>query len=132
MTLTGNNAYGTFSFVVNPPAGVTGIGLWVDSENGQAQVSPTRMVLVNIVPTNCQPGSAGCPNVSGQSIWQVIGPYLLAAAIILTTVLAVLLLPLPVTVRYVVPIAVVAMLAILLALGFIQTLFLPHGALNAE
>jgi len=62
---------------------------------------------------------------------EIIGPILLMGAFILGAVLLVLLVPIPPWVRFALPIAVVAILILLYALGWITGLFVPGGAFNS-
>ncbi len=128
----GNGLEGTFQFLVNPPPGITGFWLQSYSESNLQQASNASFLWVTITPSNCVAGMAGCPSLSGNNIWEEIGPYLLVIAFILTSLLLVLLVPLPMAIRWGIPIAVVAAAAILLALNIIQPAFVPGGLLNAQ
>lgn len=130
-TVHDNASSATFSFVVDPPAGATAIGIQASGESNEAQSSPVANFLVNIVPQDCAPGAAGCPTTQQSAgIWQEIGPWLLAAGIVLLSLFLVFLPPkLPTWILVVGPIATVVVLILLWSL--ITGAFNPGGALNA-
>ena len=128
-TANGNGLRGTYSFTVNPPAGFTG-GMWVDaqSENQNAQPSNTTYLWISITPADCKPGAPGCPPGSGTlSLWQIIGPLLLSAALVLGGLLAALFVP-GVWTR-VLAIVLPVGLVVLLYLFVYGSAFAPGGAL---
>ncbi len=119
---------GTFSFTVDAPAAYSQ-GFWIaaQSENQEAQPSNVTYLWVSIAATNCKPGSPGCPGASTSlSLWQVLGPALLSAAIILAGLIGALWAP--GYWRYLIAILPVV-LVILLYLFAYTAAFAPGGPL---
>ena len=130
VTHDGKNAVGTYTFKVNPPIGDTAIAVAAVSASN---ISPSLFgyQLISIKASDCAPGATCDPLQSGVTTWEIIGPILLMGAFILGAVLLVLLVPIPPWVRFALPIAVVAILILLYALGWITGLFVPGGAFNS-
>jgi hypothetical protein len=129
ISVNGNHTVGAFQFTVAPPPGSQSIVVWVDSENGGAQVSPTRILLINIVPNSCTPGQPGCSTVAGETLWEELGPILLVLAFVLVSLLVAVFVPSP-WIRYLVPAVVVGIGIVLIVFGFLSPLFSPGGALD--
>jgi hypothetical protein len=129
LSLPVSSAMATFTFVMNPPLGSVAVGITVYSGAANGQASPTNYFQIQISPIGgCGPASNPCK--PGLSLWEQIGPYLLASMLVLGAVLAALLAPIPILYRFIIPVSVVAVLAVLLAIGSLQTLFLPHSLFN--
>ncbi len=101
----------------------------VESITNTAQTSLAQTAFtVYVQPPGCT--GASCqktPNSVG--LWQEVGPWLLMIAFILAAALVALFVPGAPWIKFAVPAAVVAMLAVLYWLGFITGLFAQGGAL---